>query len=106
MDILSFALYHENGNIGSKEDYEVAPDLTQTDSEEEPVPKKIRVNGDNASEDLTSRVWNQLVEAGGEVEKDHICVDVTDRTLIDEVCTSLEKENKVMLEGNTIYNIY
>ena len=107
MDILSFALYHENSTLGPEE---AAPDLTQTDSEDEQQePKRIRLTEEDDTPpsdlDLTSKVWNELVKAGGQVDKDDICTDVTDRALIEKVYTSLEKDNKVMIDGDTIYQI-
>ena len=50
-------------------------------------------------------MWNQLVKGEGEIARDEICPDITDRSLIDKVLGVMEKDDKVMIDGDTIYQI-
>lgn len=107
MDILSFALYHEN--INSDNQRPDTPDLEEqkvgkrarTDATETEVSEeeKKESNEENTEvKDLRTRIWNELRAADGAKPMDEICEDVEDRSSIDSVIQQLTDEQKVMAD--------
>ena len=111
MDILSFALYHENNNVAGND--KSRPDTPEL---EDPRPgKRMRTEsteeGDGSGgsagtqkrkehPDLKARIWNELRAADGAKALDELCEDVEDRSQIDSVIRELADEQKVMSDDD------
>jgi len=107
MDILSFALYHENINIDNQRPN--TPDLEEqkpgkrarTDATETEVSGEENKESDAQNtevKDLKTRIWNELRAADGAKPMDELCGDVQDRSSIDSVIQQLTDEQKVMAD--------
>jgi DNA replication licensing factor MCM3 len=114
MDILSFALYHENGMALKPktipEEPEVAPvevsDEGEVDSVE-PIPKKQRVvepDQEDPFQILKKRLWDQVVALDGAVPLADALDDV-ERDQVTRVVETLVQEGRLMLSEGTIYQI-
>ena len=116
MDILSFALYHENINVDNQRP--ATPDL-----EEQGPAKRIRGadvtdldasasantseestnQGDNETsqgegQDLKTRIWNELRAADGAKPMNELCDQIEDRASIETSVKELENEQRVMID--------
>ena len=112
MDILSFALYHENINTGEKELRPDTPDLEEQrpgkrartddpDAEDDDDDEKKKEESSNQKKevnDLKTRIWNELRASDGAKPMDELCEDVEDRASIDAVIQQLTDEQKVMAD--------
>eukprot|EP00339_Tiarina_fusa_P012817 CAMPEP_0117069932 /NCGR_PEP_ID=MMETSP0472-20121206/49080_1 /TAXON_ID=693140 ORGANISM="Tiarina fusus, Strain LIS" /NCGR_SAMPLE_ID=MMETSP0472 /ASSEMBLY_ACC=CAM_ASM_000603 /LENGTH=760 /DNA_ID=CAMNT_0004792731 /DNA_START=199 /DNA_END=2481 /DNA_ORIENTATION=- len=109
MNLLSFALYHENGKAlstkeaivsKSKQDavspaVEVSDEGESSDAEE-PQPKKQRLDGEQDElQTLKRRIWEQITAQDGEANIEDLCPD-GDRELVTQALESLVDEGKVM----------
>eukprot|EP00978_Attheya_sp_CCMP212_P028745 scaffold100198_cov61-Attheya_sp.AAC.1 len=115
MDILGFALYHENGNKAATPelvDQKRSLDTDSSDTESDAIPmssKKIRVDDNNDLLSLTnikSKIWEEISKcAEGEMEVDKTCVSIEDRGLINTALESMEAEGRVMVNEGIIYQV-
>jgi hypothetical protein len=114
MDILGFALYHENGNKAAAPelvDQKRSLDTDSSDTESDAIPtssKKIRVDDNNASLSLTSiksKIWEEISKCEGDMEVDKTCVNIEDRGLINEALESMEADGTVMVSEGIIYQV-
>mmetsp|Transcript_23884 Transcript_23884/g.55716 ORF Transcript_23884/g.55716 Transcript_23884/m.55716 type:complete len:99 (-) Transcript_23884:839-1135(-) len=96
MDILGFALYHENVSPHTSKDETNKREVTD-DEEIGNEPKRARL-------DLKSRVWEQIVQGDGEVPVDSICLDVQDREVVMGAVQQLIKEDRIMVEDGVIFS--
>jgi len=113
MDILSFALYHENNEV-------TEPPLSTTMNDKQPTvsddsdvdegddnPKRRRLDKESSSTspDLQARVWDELTRNRGEqgLTVDEICEDIADRTQVQSAIDALESNNKLMIVDNVVY---
>lgn len=108
MDILSFALYHENREVVS--DRPDTPDLeearpgkrmrtdeSETDSESAPENDDSQISPSSATE-LKERIWDELKEADGAKPRDEFCENIDDRASVNAIIEELAKEQKVMVD--------
>jgi len=124
MDILSFALYHENTQVIGENDVVAAgqkrqreePDLTDTsdpDDDENDSTKRQREEagshdqGDNTLADLKQTIYQELsrsLEDSIAIDDIATTVDV-DRDLVLQAIQQLEAENRIMLSDEEVYLI-
>lgn len=115
MDILGFALYHENNTAEGDGDRPGTPDL-----EEQRPSKKMRSADNDSNEEssssdedeeqefesevqnLRTRIWTELRAADGAKSIEEMCTDVQDRSSVDAVIEQLTKEQKVMSDDDGI----
>merc|ERR1712238_41071 len=112
MDILSFALYHEDGeqkNNGTdvdadeKEAAEVSDEgegASHDDVLTEPSFKKQRISVVSEEDKLKSRILTELAMNDGYLPIDDICQDNEDRDAIRNTVETLVSEGKLMTEEN------
>lgn len=130
MDILSFALYHENNKVVGEEDSNDAtvgqkrqreePDLTDSASDADAVgendAQRRRVeessssnNGQEAEDTLASlktSIYQEVTKSlEDSVSIDDVCVHVDDRSLVLQAIQSLEEDGKVMQSEGEVYLI-
>jgi DNA replication licensing factor MCM3 len=106
MDILSFALYHENINAGNQrpdtpdlEDQRPGKKMRSTKTEQEEGETSSEDQTDQKQvQDLKTRIWNELRAADGAKPMDEICADVEDRSSIDIVIRQLADQQKIMAD--------
>lgn len=117
MDILSFALYHEN--IGTSKPMALIPeepaapaavsDEDEGDSgvesdTEEPIAKKQRVDDpDDALQKIKSQVWEQIMRSDGAAEIDDLLPEL-ERDQVEEALKALEVEGRIMMEEGLVYS--
>jgi hypothetical protein len=131
MDILSFALYHENTKIVGDDANVVSPDLGQkrrraepdlTDSSEEgdaqrrrradddaddaPSPSSAEPKGGDAFANLKAAVYAEVSRSlEDSVAMEDICANVEDRAMVARAIRSLEDDGKVMRSDGEVYLI-
>jgi hypothetical protein len=129
MDILSFALYHENTKVVVDDAAKiVSPDLSQkrrreeheiTDSSEESdtqrrrrqddvdsAPSSPPLQGGDAFANLKAAVYAEITRSlEDSVAIEDICANVEDRALVARVIRSLEDDGKVMHSDGEVYLI-
>merc|ERR1712194_634198 len=121
MDILSFALYHENinstssgearhdsGNVSS------SPPPLATDDEHDAKRMRLNPSEDAATKktesvsgmDIATRIWKEVVSTdGGGMEMEKICSDVTDRVSVRNAVEMMAKKDKVMISDGMVYQV-
>ncbi len=114
MDILSYALYHENNGTTSPalgEDEESTPDPAEVSDDgdesdsELPSTKKQRLDApDKVLQDLKSRVWEVIARGNGEAAVEDLCVG-TDRDQLAEALEALEEEGRIMSQEGMVYTM-
>ena len=127
MDILSFALYHENNKVvdnpnnpavalGQTRDRE-EPDLTNTSDVEESDAKKQHMEEDNTTTsssapqvdtlaDLKASIYADVsMYLEDSVSIDDICIRIEDRALVFQAIQSLKEESRVMHSEGEVYLI-
>jgi len=129
MDILGFALYHDNehnvaGNKTDKRSAEVSETEgedgdTSSEGDDSSPNKKQRLDqqdeqeptstssslSSSSKEKLKTQVWDELESQDGELALDQACADVTDRDMIMEAVQELVKEEKLMLSDGMLYQL-
>ena len=128
MDILGFALYHENNGIataddsvdaaaGQKRPREEEPKLVEGSESDENDARRRRVDGEEGGESAPTAAGNTLADVKaavyGEVSRtiedsvsiDDLCVEVDDRALVLQAVQSLEEDGKVMQSDGEVYLI-
>ncbi len=121
MDILSFALYHENnqgGESNKNHDLDVDPNTKRPltpELEKDGEGKKMRSTADEGEDsssgdqpqweisDLVKRIWTELQKSNDEKAINDLCSDVTDRSLVKAAIEELESDEKVMYDEDTVY---
>lgn len=121
MDILSFALYHENNEaiddaqteLGRKRQRE-EPITDSSDAEEgetaekEPKRQASEPEASAAAEsslmDIKRAIYAQVSKADDGTALDDVCADISDRNAVLEAIRSLEGDGKVMMDDeNNVY---
>jgi DNA replication licensing factor MCM3 len=125
MDILSFALYHENHhNVagGNGETRPVVSDDSDTgdaantnagadndnDSSQEPSPKRTRLDTHEAAPDqvLKTKIWDKIAENDGELNLDELVgEDFGDRATVMAAIASMEAEGRVQESEGVVYQV-
>ena len=115
MDILSFALYHENGGSTMNEPTPTVPEVSDGEADEaveetnefEPATKKRKsdvAEQDSPLQAVKSQLWDQVVENDGAVELDDLCEDV-ERDQVTSAVNALIEEGRLMLSNGIVYQI-
>ena len=114
MDILGFALYHENnGDVaGATQKVEKASDITDdSDSsvgDDEIGNKRMRLDEEGTSSKsgpVKVQVWDKIVSAGGEVPLEEVCAAMDDRDEVMEAVDEMVKEGRVYVSDGNLYQI-
>ena len=128
MDILSFALYHENTKVIGQDTAEPAlgqkrqreePDLTDSsdlegnDTQRQRLDEEGSDSGEAASPaadtslaELKAAVYAEVTRSlEDSIVVDDICTDVNDRSLVARAVQSLEEDGKIMLSEGEVYLI-
>jgi DNA replication licensing factor MCM3 len=115
MDILGFALYHED-DIGAQmtQDPESKKRSYVVSDEEDGVmvsEKSRRIedeslNVDKPTENLIrTKIWQEITENGefGELPMDRLCTNIQDRSLVNKIVSEFADQNRVVLTDGVIY---
>ena len=120
IDIMAFALYHENHQSTGAEERASTPDLredkkrTRTDMESNQNGETDGESSNNAkqnqgfdlsSEDLVKRIWEELTTNGDAMAMEDICTDITDRSLVEKTIEELESNDKVMTSDGSVFMV-
>lgn len=120
MDILSFALYHENGH-GNTDKHktgvstEVDDDIEERDQEHR-SSKRQRTSSDSSemmevsdTERLRAtkeRLWNEITrKSDGQVSMSKVCVDIEDRELVERALKEMEEDERIMISEGEVYQL-
>jgi DNA replication licensing factor MCM3 len=103
MDILRFALYHEQSHNNNKRS---APAVSD-DEQEEPTPVRPRRNDDVNSglEIAKQRIWSVLQEQGGELDPSTLDDEDDDEGILQSAVDALVKEGRVMVSDGMVYQL-
>lgn len=117
IDMLGFALYHENtqvvgdraGASSGDADSRKRKHGSMTSNTEEDKANEERVEAMSEEEVLRSlkaRIWDQLSKEGeGELTLEEAVPDVTDRDLVGKALAEMEKDDRVMIGEGIIFQI-
>jgi hypothetical protein len=126
MDILSFALYHENNKVIGEDGNETSllgqkrrreePDLTDSSDVDEEVLQRQRVDdkgvssnsnvasSDKTLADLKAAIYAEVTRSlEDSISIDDICTNVDDRALVARAVQMLEEDGKIMQSEGEIY---
>jgi DNA replication licensing factor MCM3 len=121
MDILSFALYHENhyrpneapktAPTPAEPKGEKRPEVSDSEAEDdadESIRKKLRFgqpdNVDPIAADLRRRIYDEVNKsADGEIKLVDLCADLDDRDAVKVAVDALVKEDRLMLADGVVY---
>ncbi|KAL7433317.1 hypothetical protein ACHAXH_002038 [Discostella pseudostelligera] len=126
MDILSFALYHENNKVIGEDGNETSllgqkrrreePDLTDSSDVDEEVLQRQRVDdkgvssnsnvasSDKTLADLKAAIYAEVTRSlEDSISIDDICTNVDDRALVTRAVQMLEEDGKIMQSEGEIY---
>jgi DNA replication licensing factor MCM3 len=116
MDILSFALYHENTNNVDGKILPVVSDVGDSDDgeeqvavdeeTEEPPSQRRRLNeeGGDPLEKIRKQVWEALEAKDGQLAVDEL-LDEHDSALLNEALDALAKEGRIMRSDGYIFQL-
>ncbi len=120
VDIMGFALYHENhqgANTGAEVESVATPDLredrkrsrTDLDSDDADINDKgnpirrLDTTPDTSTDHLLKRIIDELTASGDDIKMDDICKDISDRSVVQKAIENLEAEDKVMTSDGSVY---
>lgn len=110
MDILGFALYHENHQVegGSTPDLRDDRKRTRDDinsDEDEDVNSNIKQRTTSSqvqTSDLSWRIFNEI-NANQGISMNDVCIDITNRTLVENVIDDLVTRENVMISDGALF---
>lgn len=113
MDILGFALYHENsGDVdgtASKVDKvtdDEGSDSSVGDTDEIGGNKRRRLDEEGRSSNLIkSRIWDEITAADGELPLEEACPAMDDRESVMKAVDEMVDEGRVMVSDGIMYTI-
>ena len=128
MDILGFALYHENtdqappstvdendvdAENGQKRPLTPDSSVGEQDGSDDEAgaeassSKKQRLGAEEKDprNDLKYRIWEEISKGDGEVSVDSMCPDITDRDEVSAAISEMEAEGRVMVSDGRVYQI-
>ena len=118
MDILGFALYHENHQGQNNEERVSTPDLkedkkrsrTEAESDDEEddtrVTKQKALSSSQSNNiDLERRIWNEMTINDDSMPINDVCKDITDRQLVQNAIDELESKGKIVVSDGDLYLI-
>lgn len=124
MDILSFALYHENHHnvagataAAAAGEKRVVSDVGESDEEasETSSPKRSRTDGDAAVDGqaapsttyqaLKTRLWDKIAENDGQLDIDELGEDFGDRDTVMAAIQSMAQDGRVMETDGIVYQV-
>ncbi len=112
IDIMAFALYHENHQTTEHDSRVSTPDLREDrkrtrmdmeESDEEDDIRKQKQDSGSSSSDLVTRIWDELTANDDSMAIDDVCKDITDRSLVEKSIEELEMKDKVMTSDGSVY---
>jgi hypothetical protein len=125
MDILSFALYHENNKVIGEDGNETSlvgqkrrreePDLTDSSDVDEEALRRQRVDGEGGNSsnaassdktlaDLKAAIYAEVTRSlEDSISIDDICTNVDDRALVARAVQMLEEDGRIMQSESEIY---
>jgi len=123
MDILGFALYHENNSSSQPENSE--DDIEPNENNKRPVTPEATLESSDGADDVSAagkrqridepdadprndikyRIWEQITRGGGEASVEDMCSDVEDRDEIVAAVHEMESEGRVMVSDGKVYQI-
>ena len=110
MDILAFALYHENNDNAAN----VTNEEGVNDSDEEQQIKKRRINEDEISpkgnevmtQQLQLMLWKEITERGDEeIAIEDLCKNVDDRSMVLNTLQGMDRAGRIMIQDNNVYKL-
>lgn len=114
MDILAFALYHENNcndsgfsfsSVGMT-DINILNTTPCTSGKRPRQNIQAKTSCAPSSSDLSSRLWEEIVRSEtDEVMIKSLCSDIADRHLILNTLQSMDIEGRIMLQDDIVYQI-
>jgi DNA replication licensing factor MCM3 len=113
MDILSFALYHENHhNVAGGEQRAVVSDDSDTGDVHNNADNAGGVDNNNdvrldqdAEQVLKTRLWGKIAENDGELTLDELGDDFGDRETVMAAIASLERDGRVHESDGVVYQV-
>lgn len=125
MDILGFALYHENnnnvdGSVPKPKPTEVSVCPTKkristvsegettdgtADSPENPGQKRQRTSTEDTEQAIKKRLWEEFSKRDGELPMKDIGEDFGDRDAVMSAITALAEEGRLMITDNIVYQL-
>lgn len=105
LDVLSFALYHEETREAPQtDDTKENKRVEVTDDEDEGNDSK-RLRLENVEPDVKKRVWDQVVSSDGEdLSVEDLCRDIQDRSVVEAALRELEREDRVMVDDGLVFH--
>jgi len=114
IEVLGFALYHENNNHNIR-DQQTHPEITENRDKIEAdhfniKKRKIHSLETNSSTEeimrnLKEKIWNELRENDEQIVLEKICSDIDDRKLVNDTLGEMEKDGKVMMAEGMVFQI-
>lgn len=112
MDILGFALYHENNADMTPESgtVPVTPDSSAgneySDEGDSRSTKRQRLDESDVTNDIKYKIWDEINKSSeGQISMNDVCTDITDRELIQTAVAEMEKEGRVMFSDGFLYQV-
>jgi len=112
MDILGFALYHENnGDVdGSAAKFDKVSD-DESDSSvgdtDEFSNKRRRLDdkGRSSSDSIKAKIWDEIAAEGGQLPLEEACAAMDDREFVMKAVDEMVEEGRVMVSDGIMYTI-
>ena len=120
MDILGFALYHENSHnvtgdsapppVSREQSRPLVSDGGESDEDsnvQQPSPnKRQKIDPENdSSSDLRSKLWEALTQNGGVLNLSEIGPEMGEQEAIRAAFEVLQNENRVMISDDEVYQV-
>ena len=111
MDILGFALYHENnGNVDgsiSKLDTVSEDESDSSDGDDEIGSKRQRLDeeGNSSYSAIKARIWDEITAGDGQLPLEEACPAVDDRDRVMKAVDEMVDEGRVMVSDGIVYTI-
>ena len=112
MDILGFALYHENG--GNVDGTTSKPDKVSDDESDSSVGdidelsnnKRRRLDDEGRSSNaIKARIWDEITAGEGELPLEEACPTMDDRDSVMKAVDEMVDEGRVMVSDGIMYMI-
>ena len=114
IDILSFALYHENNQaIGDGVGTGSGPttiNINEDDNKKRKRGSSVSFDdADNSQQEVMRRIkekiWDQLSKSEGELSIEEVCKDIDDRGLVMKALSEIELDERIMIAEGVVFQI-
>lgn len=119
IDLLAFALYHENnanladGMIASSHNERMDDEKRkrkrgeiESISEEEEEEETKELSEKERMRRMKERIWDELNKNGeGELALEKVCMDVEDRPMVKKALAEMEKDQRVMMGEGMVFQL-